>query len=182
MKQHKRSGVVQSVEVQSYRFEDDGAIPNNPHLPLLVYPGVLSLPDHDPAVVCEKVFAANQWGNSWRNGIFSYHHYHSDAHEALAIARGQATVRFGGEQGETLTVRAGDVVVIPAGVGHKNLGASSDLLVVGAYPPGQRPDLHRGYGNERPQVLQNIRQVSLPPADPVYGTDGPLVTHWAASQ
>ena len=33
------------------------------------------------------------------------------------------------------------MVIIPAGVGHKNLGASPDLCVVGAYPPNQTPDI-----------------------------------------
>ncbi len=169
---------VRDVQPQSYRFADDGAIPNNPALPCLVYPGALALPKEDPAAACEAVFAANQWGGLWRNGIFTYHHYHSDAHEALAIARGSAQVRFGGEQGETLTVRAGDVVVIPAGVGHKNLTASADLLVVGGYPSGQSPDLQRGAHTERPDVIQNIAQVPLPSADPVYGESGPLMSAW----
>jgi uncharacterized protein YjlB len=46
----------------------------------------------------------------------------------LAICRGQAKVQFGGSQGVTLTVQVGDVVLIPAGVGYENLGASADLL------------------------------------------------------
>jgi uncharacterized protein YjlB len=46
----------------------------------------------------------------------------------LAICRGQAKVQFGGSQGVTLTVQVGAVVLIPAGVGHENLGASADLL------------------------------------------------------
>jgi uncharacterized protein YjlB len=87
-------------------------------------------------------------------------------------------VRFGGDAGVIVTVSAGDVVVIPAGVGHHNLGASGDFLVVGAYPRGQSWDLCRGRAEERPQVLDNIARVPLPAADPVYGADGPLVKHW----
>jgi uncharacterized protein YjlB len=68
-------------------------------------------------------------------------------------------VRFGGTAGLVLTVRAGDVVVIPAGVGHQNLGASSDFLVVGAYPAGQRSDLCRGEPEERLQAEANIAKV-----------------------
>ncbi len=105
-------------------------------------------------------------------------HYHSTAHEVLGIARGEAAVRFGGESGVTLRVRPGDVVVIPAGVGHKREDASPDLLVVGAYPDGRDWDLCRGEPGERPRVLENIRRVPLPTADPVYGADGPLVEHW----
>ena len=87
-------------------------------------------------------------------------------------------MRFGGGTGIVLPVRAGDVVVIPAGVGHQNLGSSVDLLVVGAYPRGQRWDLCRGRADERPRALANIARVPLPEADPVYGADGPLIEHW----
>jgi len=81
-----------------------------------------------------SLFAGHQWGNSWRNGIYNYHHFHATTHEVLGIIRGHASVRFGGEQGVMLEVSAGDVVVIPAGVGHKKEGSSADLQVVGAYP------------------------------------------------
>lgn len=166
------------VEPIPYHFTDDGAIPNNPSLPLLVYPSVLRLTGSDPASIAEQVFGANGWGDSWRNGIYPFPHYHSTAHEVLAICGGQAQVRFGGDQGVVLAVHAGDVVVIPAGVGHQNLGASADLLVVGAYPPKQPVDLCYGKAGERPQVLTNITQVSLPITDPVYGEAGPLLAIW----
>jgi uncharacterized protein YjlB len=169
---------VRRVVASAHLFADDGAIPNNPTLPFLVYPGALALPGDDPAATCEAVFAANGWGGSWRNRIYPFPHYHSTAHEVLGICRGEARVRFGGEVGIELTVRTEDVVVIPAGVGHQNLGATPDLLVVGAYPRGQRFDLCRGQPEERPRALENIERVPLPGADPVYGDDGPLVGHW----
>ena len=133
---------------------------------------------HGYSAICEAVFIANQWGNSWRNGIYSFHHYHSTANEVLAIARGSATVHLGGEAGIRVAVKAGDVIVIPAGVGHKKLGSSADLLVVGAYPPGQRWDLCDGSPGERPWVLKNIAAVPLPSTDPVFGRDGLLVQQW----
>jgi uncharacterized protein YjlB len=162
---------------ECFRFEDDGSIPNNPKLPLLLYRGALDT-SGDAAARCESLFAAHGWSGGWRNGIFSYHHYHSDAHEALGIIRGEAEVQLGGERGAVLRVKAGDVIVIPAGVGHKNLGSSSDFLVVGAYPDGRQPDLCRGRPEERPGVLDNIARVSLPAADPVAGDDGPLLKNW----
>ena len=124
------------------------------------------------------MFGTNDWGGCWRNGIYPFPHYHSTAHEVLGICRGEARVRLGGDVGIELTVRAGDVVVIPAGVGHQNLGAGPDLLVVGAYPREQRFDLCRGRPEERRQALENILRVPLPAADPVYGADGPLVEQW----
>lgn len=173
-----RSG---SREVEAHLFADDGAIPNNPRLPLLVYPGALEPADGDLAHAFERRFAANGWGGSWRNGIFPFPHYHSAAHEVLGIARGEAKVRFGGEVGIVTTVRAGDAVVIPAGVGHQNLGASTDLLVIGAYPAGQRPDLCHGGAGDRPRVVESIARVPRPQADPVQGTDGALMAHWPAA-
>lgn len=167
-----------SGAVEAHRFEDDGAIPNNAALPLLVYRAALQLPAEDPAAAFEARFEENGWGRAWRNGIFPYPHYHSTAHEVLGVARGRAEVRFGGATGLATTVRAGDVVVIPAGVGHQNLGASDDFLVVGAYPPGPAWDLCYGRPEERPRVLQNIAAVPRPAADPVHGTAGPLLTRW----
>src|SRR5689334_8086796 len=107
----------QSPVFETHRFADDGIVPNS-RLPLVVYRG--ALPESgDRAAACEAMFAKNGWPDSWRNGIHPFHHYHSTAHEALGIARGHARVRLGGENGQTIELRAGDVVVIPAGVAHK---------------------------------------------------------------
>ena len=122
----------------------------------------------DPAA-CEALFAGNGWEGAWRDGIFSFHHFHSTAHEVLGIARGNARVSLGGPRGQTFAVRAGDVMVLPAGTGHCNAGASSDLLVVGAYPDGMKWDIRRGDPAERDEVLANIRAVPLPRCDPVEG-------------
>jgi uncharacterized protein YjlB len=159
-------------------FKDDGVIPNNRH-PLLLYRGVIDLRSADPASQIQKHFAANSWTNSWRNGIYPFHHYHSTSHEVLGVYRGSATVRLGGEQGRDFTVQAGDVIVIPAGVGHKNLGGSDDFGVVGAYPDGRQWDLLTGRPGERPKADQNIAALPVPGNDPVYGLNGPLRKIWA---
>ncbi|MGA1197385.1 MAG: cupin domain-containing protein, partial [Candidatus Latescibacterota bacterium] len=125
---------IRDVETTTYYLKDDGVIPNSPN-PLLVYPGAIDV-DRNGAMTIERIFAANTWDRSWRNGIYSFHHYHSTAHEVLGIAKGYAKVQMGGPHGVTFSIQAGDVMVIPAGVGHKNLGASADLLVIGSYPPG----------------------------------------------
>lgn len=160
----------------TFLFEDDGRIPNNPTLPLLVYEQAMQGDDLVDAM--RTRFTENGWGGVWVNGIYSYHHYHSTAHEVLGIARGTATVQFGGENGTTVDVAAGDVVVIPAGVGHCRLHSSADLRVVGAYPAGQDWDLRTGEPGDRPAVIDNIRAVPLPQTDPVGGVDGPLFRHW----
>lgn len=158
----------------SHRFADDGRFPNSA-LPLLVYRKALP-PD---AEAMEHAFAAHGWSNSWRNGIFAYHHFHSIAHEVLGIAAGEARVAFGGPSGRELAVRAGDVVVIPAGVAHRNMGASADLLVVGAYPCGTDYDIRRGDPTEHAAALQAIKAVPRPDSDPVSGREGCLLRLWA---
>jgi uncharacterized protein YjlB len=171
-----RSG--QDAEIGVHLFADDGTIPNNPTLPMLVYPGVLDLSGPDPAAASIARFAAHGWRGAWRNGIYSFAHYHSRAHEVLGICAGRATVRLGGERGLVTEVTAGDALLLPAGTGHQNLGSSPDFLVVGAYPGGMDWDLCRGDPGERPDVLRNIRQVPLPNLDPLHGESGPLALHW----
>jgi len=161
-----------------YRFEDDGIFPNS-KLPLLVYPKVVAAVDVSPADWFERLFGANGWPPAWRDGIYPFDHYHSTAHEVLGVCRGQATVAMGGPGGIMLDVSAGDVVVIPAGVAHKRGAASADFLVLGAYPSGQRWDMHDGRPGERPGTDHNIRRVPLPPADPVVGIAGGLTHLWA---
>ena len=159
-----------------HRFSDDGTIPNS-DLPLLAYRTVLE-DEVDLASAFEELFAANNWCGSWRNGIYCFRHYHSRAHEVLGIARGHARVEFGGPDGEELEAAAGDAVVIPAGVSHYNLGASDDLLVIGAYPAAGSPDLCRDSLRERNVALLQLESVALPTTDPVYGVDGPLMRAW----
>ena len=169
---------MENRSVRALFFEDDGRIPNNTLLPLLIYSGVL-LPSDAPSTACRQLFERHGWGGSWVDGVYDYPHFHSTAHEVLGVVGGSATLQFGGANGESVDVRAGDVVVIPAGVGHCNLGQSDDFRVVGAYPRGQEKwDLCTGRPGERPRVLDNIRRVPLPTTDPVFDADGPLLRLW----
>ncbi len=148
---------------EAFCFSGDDRFPNSA-LPVLVYWGALAA---DPAAM-EQAFAAQGWTNSWRNGVFDYHHYHSITHEVLGIASGEVTVRFGGPAGQDVTVRAGDVVVIPAGVSHRNMG-DRDLLTVGAYPGGSECDVLRGDPAELAAAQRAIAAIPLPDHDPVPG-------------
>jgi len=168
----------QSPEIVSELLTDDGTFPNNEKLPLLVYKNAISIPGKNPAGAIERIFHDNGWGGSWRNGIYPYHHYHSTAHEVLGIYEGEVKVQLGGPKGLTIEGRAGDVIIIPAGVAHKNLGSSADFSCVGAYPPGQSWDMNFGKPGERTKADQNIGNVPLPTTDPVYGNDGHLQKSW----
>ena len=163
------------IEPLAFTFEDDGAIPNS-RLPLLVYRDAVAA----DAAEIERVFEANRWPPAWRDGVHPFHHFHSTAHEVLGVARGEASVLFGGPNGTVLTVRAGDVVVVPAGVAHCNQHQSSDLLIVGGYPDNAAdPDLRRGNPAEHDAARRDAAAVPPPPADPVAGGAGPLVKLWA---
>ena len=171
------SDTPRAPQFETYRFADDGVVPNNAALPLVVYRGALA-ESADRAGACERMFAQHGWADGWRNGIYPHHHYHSTAHEVLGIARGNARVRLGGEGGEVVELNAGDVVVIPAGIAHKCEAATSDLLVIGGYPRGQRPDMCRADPGQHDRALAAVAAVPLPDADPVTGGAHPLVECW----
>ncbi len=162
---------------QAIVFPDAGDIPNS-RSPLLVYAG--AVPADADAI--ETLFRRNGWQPAWRYGVYPFPHYHSTAHEVLGVYRGSARIRLGHSAGRVFEVKAGDVIVIPAGVGHENLGASEDFHVVGGYPPDQRADLLRGREGERPAADERIAQLAQPVTDPVYGAGGPLVALWTSAE
>ena len=164
------------MKVVAHLLAPDGAIPNHPRWPLLVYPGAVAIAGADPASLFEDLFTRNRWPAAWRNGVHPFHHYHSDGHEALGVYAGEVTVLFGGEHGITLTARPGDVIVLPAGTGHKKLASKGSLGVVGAYPQGASPGTSMKAFSGK--TLASIDAAPLPAADPVYGARGPLFEHW----
>ncbi len=168
------------MEIATRIFEDDGSIPNNGRLPVILYKAAFSGDQAQRPESYEELFHGNNWKSSWRNGIFLYHHYHSTAHEVLGIYRGRAEVLLGGEAGETVVLGTGDIALLPAGTGHKNISQSGDFEVVGAYPDAQSPDMNYGDLRERPEVLNRISRVPLPSQDPVFGADpvSAVREHW----
>ena len=151
---------VRRSKPHAIMFRDDGSIPNNARLPFLLYRGAVGLTGAaDPAAILEELFNANDWGDSWRNGIYDYVHYHSRTHEVLGIARGHARVRFGGNEGKIIALRSGDVVILPAGTGHQRISASKQLLVVGAYPPSGSYDECMPLPEHHARALKTIPKV-----------------------
>ena len=154
-----------------------GAVPNHPRWPLLVYAGAL---EEASAEAFEALFTRNRWPAAWRNGVFPYHHYHANGHEVLGVYSGEVTVLFGGEGGVELTARPGDVIVLPAGTGHKKMASRGRLGVVGAYPEGQHPATSVAAISSAAKSTGVIARVPLPASDPVCGAGGPLFTYWQA--
>ena len=162
---------------ETHNFDDAGAIPNS-RFSVLVHHDVDAARD---ARECVELFASNGWLGAWVDGIYPFHHFHSTSHEVLGIVAGSASVILGGSGGRRFEVARGDVLVLPAGTGHCNIGSSADLVVVGAYPNGMWCDLRRGDPAERDEALANIAAVPTPASDPVKGTHGPLMEIWSAA-
>jgi uncharacterized protein YjlB len=173
--------LVRARKANTFRFEDDGLVPNNPSWPVIHYRGALDLKDApDPAAVFEVLFAAHGWKDGWRDVVYDYLHYHSDQHEVLGFARGHAVLRLGGPRGRTLPLKAGDVLVLPAGTGHQRLSMSKDLLVVGAYPRKGGYDMCHPRKADHDRAAISVAKTPKPKADPIYGADGPLTHLWKA--
>jgi uncharacterized protein YjlB len=167
----------QTANIEQIKLRDDGVFPNS-RLPALLYKSVLDIPLLFPATHVKNLFKKHGWSNDWDAGIFEYHHYHSVTHEVLGIYKGQTKLQLGGPQGPQIFVEKGDVLVIPAGVAHKNLGAENSVGVIGAYPNGRHYDMNYGKPGERPNTDKNIKSVPLPVNDPVFGTDKGLFNIW----
>jgi len=166
---------VRNIRPNRFRFRADGYIPNNPRLPLLHYRRVVSFKGGgDPAALIEAIFNANGWGDAWRNGVYGYVHYHPRIHEVLGVARGSAVLRLGGNKGRTVKAVAGDVIVVPAGVGHECLHASRTFLVVGAYPARGTYTECRGSFQEFAKARVQIANVPRLNSNPLFGRRSPL--------
>ncbi|KAK5110833.1 hypothetical protein LTR62_005544 [Meristemomyces frigidus] len=124
-------------QVKSYKLNPTPLIPNSPY-PLLHYPGLLADKADRNAAKVYDLLTANGWTPQWiyRYGSTQTSHYHSHAHECMAVLTGHATIRFGvadtsddleastngsshEDGGVEVEARAGDVFLIPAGVSHK---------------------------------------------------------------
>jgi len=162
---------------KQYVLKDNGTFPNGV-LPVIHYQKLLDIPFFFPGLQIKRLFRKNNWGNNWLNGIYTYHHYHSVTHEVFAVCAGQTKLQLGGEDGLTVEIEQGDVIVIPAGVAHKNLGKERDVICVGGYPDGQDFDMNYGKPGERPATDYNIAALPVPKSDPVFGFNAGLVKIW----
>ena len=164
------------TEIVVLQLNEKGSFPNNPQLPVLLYKNVFGNSVKPEQI--EESFRKNNWGGSWRNGVYNFQHYHSTAHEALGVYEGWAKVQFGGVGSEIVRIEKGDLVVLPAGIAHKRIDSGDGFAVVGAYPDKQRWDMNYGKKEELDKARSNIAKVPLPTNDPVFGKDGKMFVYW----
>jgi uncharacterized protein YjlB len=120
-------------KAKAFLFKDDGIIPNNPNLPLVLYRSPSGLRANSTRRVCSKSFSSATAGAIAGGMAFTI----TRIIITCAAVRAETRVRLGGAKGRGLKLNAGDVVILPAGTGHERPG-SADLLVIGAYPPSTR--------------------------------------------
>jgi uncharacterized protein YjlB len=167
------------TQPEMFHLSRNGWVPNNELLPVLVYRGALDPKLKHLALNFERLFLKNGWPPQWRNGVYDFHHYHSTAHEVLGFAAGDALLLLGGEGGTEVAVHKGDVMVLPAGTGHCLLERSTNLLVVGAFPPEQDWDICRTAPTE--EMMEKMHALKFPKSDPVLGAAGSLPRVWKAA-
>ncbi|KAL4752400.1 hypothetical protein BDW72DRAFT_171160 [Aspergillus terricola var. indicus] len=77
----------------------------------------------------------------WISSMYPKTHFHSTSHEVLGVVSGSARLCFGGEGNPDRVepeVSEGDLIIFPAGVGHRLLSETDEaqrpFRMVGAYP------------------------------------------------
>jgi uncharacterized protein YjlB len=168
---------LKALKVSKYQIPAWKGLPNTSiqNKPLLIYHS--AFPNASASQIESHLETVGVVTPQWRYTMYSDTHFHSNTHEVLSIAAGAAKCCFGGEQNpdrvETV-LKKGDVVVLPAGVGHRLLEDHGGFQMVGSYPVGKHWDMCYGRSGEEDKV-KSISSLAWFSRDPVYGDDGPSV-------
>ncbi|KAJ9101813.1 hypothetical protein QFC21_003152 [Naganishia friedmannii] len=129
---------------------------------------------------------------AWRYTMYTQHHYHSTTDEVLVITSSTgARLCFGGapkaqfESAVELDVAQGDVIIVPAGVGHALLHerptlpgrqAGQGFEMVGSYPVGATnwdmcTSEDAGDESRVADRWKRIRELEWFSRDPIYGSE-----------
>ncbi len=157
--------VAAGKEPEAMLLRKNGWMPNNERLPVLLYRNAFDARSANGVERVESLLVKNGWDPQWRNGVYPFHHYHSTSHEVLGFAGGEAQIILGGEGAKEVTVRAGDIALLPCGTGHCRVSASADFLVVGAYALGQSWDLLKSAPDAA--AVARMKGLPFPEKDPL---------------
>lgn len=169
---------LSALKISAHYIPSHAHLPNTtPHgHPLLIYHSCF--PSSTAPSAIEVHLPNNSITPQWRYTMYTTSHYHSTTHEILCIFNGRAKLLFGGEQNPAKVeadVRAGDVVVVPAGVAHRLLeDVEGGFEMVGSYPRGCSWDMCYGKEGEE-EKAQAVGRVEWLERDPMYGDDGPVL-------
>ncbi|ETS82052.1 hypothetical protein PFICI_07054 [Pestalotiopsis fici W106-1] len=173
---------IASLRVSKHQIPAHNLIPNTSiqNKPLMHYHGVFP-PTIGASAIESHLGSLGVVSPQWRYTMYSTTHFHSTSHEVLCISRGKATLCFGGEDNPgkvELEAQRGDMLIVPAGVGHRLLrqaeGSDGGFEMVGSYPPGYNWDMCYGQRGEESQV-KSIENLPWFTRDPVYGDRGPAL-------
>ncbi|KAI0645296.1 RmlC-like cupin domain-containing protein [Trametes meyenii] len=171
-----------ALQVERHQIPAHGLIPNTSiqRLPLIIYRGVFPAPTPAAEQIESHIVAVGVCEPMWKYQMYADDHYHTTAHELVVVHTGRGRVNFGGEgcQGKVVTeIKAGDAVLIPAGVSHRLVeDLDGGFEVIGSYAVGaEHWDLCYGKPGEEEHIA-NIKLLEWFAKDPLYGDGGPATT------
>jgi len=166
------------IQVTCHHIPSWNRVPNTSiqSKPLMVYHGAFNA---TAAELTRRLKSIGEVVPQWEYTMYSQTHFHSTTHEVLGVVAGRARLCFGGEENPGRfepTVQRGDLIIVPAGVGHRLLNDEGDVpfKMVGAYPPQKEWDMCYGKPGEETKV-QGIQNLEWFHQDPLYGKDGPVL-------
>ena len=177
MSSHNLLTPLKSLRVSRYQIPAFKGIPNTSlqQRPLLIYHSAFQRAQASDIESHLKIVGVVD--PQWRYTMYSETHFHSNTHEVLVIAKGSAKCCFGGEQNPErveATLQTGDLVVVPAGVGHRLLEDLGGFQMIGSYPKGKSWDMCYGRSGEE-EKIRGISRLGWFTEDPIYGDQGPVL-------
>lgn len=168
---------LSSLRVSKHYIPAHSLIPNCSlqNKPLLIYHSAFQAPI-SASKIESHLSSVGAVVPQWRYTMYSTTHFHSTTHEVLCISHGRARLCFGGEENEGRVepvVEKGDVIIVPAGVGHRLLeDLDGGFEMVGSYPEGKQWDMCYGKEEEKDRI-SSIKSLAWFDIDPIYGEKGP---------
>jgi len=170
---------LSALRVSRHHIPSHALIPNSTptNRPLYIYHS--ALPNASASDIESRLKSVGVVAPQWRYTMYSTTHFHSTTHEVLCVSAGRARLCFGGELNSGRVepvVEKGDVMVVPAGVGHRLLEDYGGFEMVGSYPKDAK-EWDMCYGKEaESEKIEAIKKLDWFDMDPLYGSEGPVLS------